>query len=115
MRVCHRFYTRNGSLALLTLSGYIDWLFTTPLLLVSLGVLAGLSPASTMLAIFADIFMVVTGLFAGVRGSQYEQGERYKWGWYTISCAAFLLIFYVLATQGTAGRSLSYSRHHELC
>jgi bacteriorhodopsin len=71
--------------------------------LVSLGVLAGLSPASTLLAIFADIFMVVTGLFAGLRGSQYNEGERYKWGWYTVSCVAFLLIFYILATQGTAG------------
>lgn len=85
-------------------AGYIDWLFTTPLLLVSLGVLAGLSPSSTMLAIFADIFMVVTGLFAGIRGSHYNEGERYKWGWYTVSCVGFLLIFYILITGGSVGK-----------
>jgi len=81
---------------------YVDWLFTTPLLLVSLGVLAGLSPASTLLAIFADILMVVTGLFAGIKGSAYNQGEKYKWGWYTISCIAFLAIWYILIVGGRA-------------
>lgn len=58
-----------------------------------------------MLAIFADIFMVVTGLFAGVRGSHFNEGERYKWGWYTVSCVGFLLIFYILITGGSAGES----------
>jgi bacteriorhodopsin len=84
-------------------AGYIDWLFTTPLLLVSLGVLAGLSPASTLLAIFADIFMVVTGLLAGVKGSAYYEGERYKWAWYTLSCIAFVAIFYILLIGGQNG------------
>lgn len=80
---------------------YIDWLFTTPLLLVSLGVLAGLSPSSTLIAIFFDVLMIVTGTFAGIRGSHYNEGERYKWGWYTVSCFAFVMIFYVLITGGS--------------
>jgi bacteriorhodopsin len=53
--------------------------------------------------------MVVTGLFAGVRGSAYNEGERYKWGWYTISCIAFVLIFYILVQGGRTGKCLSNS------
>jgi bacteriorhodopsin len=59
-----------------------------------------------LLAIFADILMVVTGLLAGVKSSAYSQGERYKWGWYTISCIAFLAIFYILIVGGQTGTYL---------
>jgi bacteriorhodopsin len=64
-----------------------------------------------LLAIFADILMVVTGLLAGVKSSAYSQGERYKWGWYTISCIAFLAIFYILIVGGQTGTFLLPFKH----
>ena len=66
------------------------------------------------MAIFADILMVVTGLLAGVKSSAYNQGERYKWGWYTISCIAFLAIFYILIVGGQTG-TYFLSFKHTLC
>jgi bacteriorhodopsin len=47
--------------------------------------------------------MVVTGLLAGVKGSAYYEGERYKWAWYTLSCIAFVAIFYILLIGGQSG------------
>jgi len=75
---------------------YVDWLFTTPLLLVSLGVLAGLSPSATLLAIAADVFMIVTGTFSALMPSTWDESERYKWAWYAVSCAGFLIIWVTL-------------------
>lgn len=55
------------------------------------------------MAILADVLMIVTGLLAGIRGSHYNAGERYKWGWFAVSCAAFLVIWYVLVVGGMKG------------
>ncbi|KAK4690043.1 hypothetical protein P7C73_g47, partial [Tremellales sp. Uapishka_1] len=79
---------------------YIDWLFTTPLLLLSLALLAGLSPADTLMVVLADIFMIVTGLFAGVVPSRLDAGQRSRWLFYAISCIAFLGIFVTLYQGG---------------
>ncbi|ORX38160.1 hypothetical protein BD324DRAFT_577895 [Kockovaella imperatae] len=79
---------------------YIDWLFTTPLLLLSLAVLAGLSPADTVLVICADVFMIVTGLLGGLVPARWATGERSRWTWFTVSCIGFLVIWYVLITGG---------------
>ena len=89
--------------------GYVDWLFTTPLLLVSLAFLAGLSPADTVLVIAADVFMIVTGLFAGVVPGRMAFGERARWGWFAISCAGFLVIWYILIVGGMRGGSYPLS------
>lgn len=82
---------------------YADWLFTTPLLLVSLAILAGLSPAEALLAIVADVLMIVTGLASTEVGSRWNSGERYKWAWYAISCIAFLFIWLTLFNGGVKG------------
>jgi len=81
----------------------IDWLFTTPLLLLSLAVLAGLSPYETTLAILADVFMIVTGLFASLVPARWAPGERARWGFFTVSCVAFLWIWWILITNGFKG------------
>lgn len=54
---------------------YIDWSLTTPLLLLDLAFLAGVNGADILVAIVADVIMILTGLFAayGKEGSQ-------KWG-----------------------------------
>jgi len=76
---------------------YVDWSLTTPLLLLDLSLLAGLNGASILVAVVADLIMVLTGLFAAF-GS--EDGQ--KWGWYTIACIAYLVIVYQLALNGRA-------------
>ena len=76
---------------------YVDWSITTPLLLLDLSLLAGLSGANILVAIVADVIMVFTGLFAS-----FSKGDGQKWGWYTIACIAYLTIVYQLAWNGLA-------------
>jgi len=74
---------------------YVDWAVTTPLLLLDLAFLAGLSGANILVAIVADLVMVLTGLFAA-----YGTGNGQKWGWYTWGCIAFLTIVYQIGFNG---------------
>jgi bacteriorhodopsin len=76
---------------------YVDWFITTPLILLDLALLAGLSGANVLVAIVADLIMVSTGLFAA-----FGKGDGQKWGWYTIGCIAYLTIVYQLAYNGLA-------------
>ena len=74
---------------------YIDWAFTTPLLLLALaysamhsslrrgGLVAGL--------LLSDLLMIVTAfLFAATDNAPV------KWTWFIVSCAAFLAVLYVM-------------------
>ena len=54
---------------------YVDWSLTTPLLLLDLAFLAGLSGGDMVVAVVADLIMVLTGLFAA-----FGQSEGQKWG-----------------------------------
>ncbi|ORY32162.1 hypothetical protein BCR39DRAFT_524418 [Naematelia encephala] len=85
---------------------YIDWLFTTPLLLISLAFLAGLSPAATLLTVLADIFMIVTGLFAGLHPARWAGGERARWLWFAISCVGFVVVWVTLLNGGIQAAKL---------
>lgn len=76
---------------------YIDWAITTPLLLLDLCLLAGIDGAHTIFAISADIIMVLTGLFAAY-GTE-ESGQ--KWGWYAISCIAYIFVIWHVALTGS--------------
>ena len=76
---------------------YVDWSLTTPLLLLDLALLAGLSGANIHVAIVADLIMVLTGLFAA-----FGNDDGQKWGWYAIACIAYLVIVYQLAFNGRA-------------
>ncbi|KAF1974272.1 putative opsin [Bimuria novae-zelandiae CBS 107.79] len=80
---------------------YVDWALTTPLLLLDLSLLAGLNGAHTLMAIVADVIMILTGLFAAF-GSE---GTPQKWGWYAISCFAYLVVIWHLAVNGRATAS----------
>lgn len=74
---------------------YVDWSLTTPLLLLDLSFLAGLNGASMLIAIFADVTMCLTGLFAA-----FGSGDGQKWGYYTVACIAYLVIVYQLGFNG---------------
>lgn len=74
---------------------YIDWSLTTPLLLLDLAFLAGLDGASIIVAIVADLIMVLLGLFAA-----FGATDGQKWGYYAMACAAYLVIVYQLVIPG---------------
>lgn len=71
---------------------------TTPLLLLDLALLAGLSGGNIFIAIVADIIMVLTGLFAAFGNEE----SAAKWGWYAIACIAYLVVVWQLAINGRA-------------
>ncbi|KAI4159672.1 MAG: hypothetical protein LQ342_006365 [Letrouitia transgressa] len=74
---------------------YIDWSVTTPLLLLDLAFLAGLAGANILVAVVADVIMILTGLFAA-----FTVDEGPKWGWYAFACIAYLTVVYQLAING---------------
>jgi len=74
---------------------YVDWALTTPLLLLDLAFLAGLSGGNIAVAVVADMIMVLLGLFAA-----FGKTEGQKWGYYAMACAAMLVIFYQLVVPG---------------
>lgn len=78
------------------LGRYLDWVVTTPLLLLELGVIAGLRPKLIVGVIGADIFMIVTGAIATIEG----RPENYLW--WVISTGSFLAILGSLFTEFSA-------------
>lgn len=74
---------------------YIDWTFTTPLLLVSLvltAMHAGRKRAGIIVGVvLADLLMIVTSLFFGASEFAFM-----KWMWFLVSCVAFLGVYYVI-------------------
>lgn len=86
---------------------YIDWFLTTPLLLLDLGLLAGMSGAHILMAIIADMIMILSGLFAAF--GQERTGQ--KWGWYAVACIAYLLIIWHLALNG---RTTAYAKNSKV-
>ena len=77
---------------------YVDWALTTPLLLLELGLLAGLSGAHLLMAVVADVIMILAGLFSAFGNESTPQ----KWGWYAIACIAYLVVLFHLAGNGRA-------------
>jgi len=78
---------------------YVDWAFTTPLLLLDLCLLAGMNGGQILMTVVADIIMILTGLFAAFGAEETPQ----KWGWYAIACIAYLVVIWHLVIHGRAG------------
>jgi bacteriorhodopsin len=79
---------------------YVEWSITTPLIILDLALLAGLSGANILVAVVADLIFIATGLFAA-----YSSDEAQLWGWYAISIIAFLVIVYQIGFVGGAAAS----------
>ena len=75
---------------------YIDWLLTTPLLLVEFGLIVALAGAATKgfvtRLVVADIIMIVTGYL----GEVGEPGSANNWIMFIISSVAWLYIVYAV-------------------
>jgi len=84
---------------------YIDWTFTTPLLLMGLAYTSmpsGLRRGGAILGMMlADVMMIATALAFGA-----SVVEWVKWTWFIVSCVAFLGVYYVMwvALLEEAGR-----------
>jgi bacteriorhodopsin len=70
---------------------YADWLFTTPLLLLDIGLLAGASNRDLASLITIDAFMIVTGLAAALMKIPVA-----RYAFWTISTIAMLFVLYYL-------------------
>jgi bacteriorhodopsin len=84
---------------------YIDWFFTTPLLLLDLVLISGLDLGTTIILMGADVAMIVTGLFGALDGSHF------KWGWFLAGCAFMVVILVGLLQHG---RRAAFARSNEV-
>ena len=75
---------------------YIDWLLTTPLLLVEFGLIVAIAGAASKgfvtRIVIADIIMIVTGYL----GEVGTEGEVSTWIWFIISSVAWFYIVYAV-------------------
>jgi bacteriorhodopsin len=71
---------------------YADWLFTTPLLLLDLALLAGADRNTIYTLVGLDVFMIVTGLV----GALATEGQLFRILWWAISSGALLVLLYYL-------------------
>ena len=77
---------------------YADWLFTTPLLLLDLALLAGANRNTIGTLMGLDVGMIVTGFIATV--ITVSQGFRVVW--WGISSGFFLALLYILVSRLSA-------------
>jgi bacteriorhodopsin len=76
---------------------YADWLFTTPLLLLDLALLADADMSEILALVTLDGFMIVTGL-VGALTTVYE----FRFIWWAVSTLAMIFILYYLFSVLTA-------------
>jgi len=70
---------------------YIDWFFTTPLILLDVANLCGASNNLTAMLVIFDVFMIVTGLFGSL-----SIGNSGRWGWFSLGCVAFMPVLWLI-------------------
>jgi bacteriorhodopsin len=89
---------------------YTDWLFTTPLLLYDLGLLAGADRNTIATLVGLDVLMIGTGAVATLTGSGTDVvgAEAARIIWWAVSTAFLLVLLYVLFGRLTSrARDLS--------
>lgn len=75
---------------------YVGWAISSSLVLINLSLLAGIDGAHTLMAIAADLIMVLSALFASFGHEHTAQ----KWGWYAIGCIAYIFVVWHVAIGG---------------
>jgi halorhodopsin len=80
---------------------YLTWALSTPMILLALGLLADVDRGSLFTVIAADIGMCVTGLAAALVTSSY----LFRWAFYFVSCAFFVVVLYALLTEWSTAAS----------
>nr|4QI1_A Chain A, Bacteriorhodopsin-I [Haloquadratum walsbyi DSM 16790]4QI1_B Chain B, Bacteriorhodopsin-I [Haloquadratum walsbyi DSM 16790]4QI1_C Chain C, Bacteriorhodopsin-I [Haloquadratum walsbyi DSM 16790]4QID_A Chain A, Bacteriorhodopsin-I [Haloquadratum walsbyi DSM 16790]4QID_B Chain B, Bacteriorhodopsin-I [Haloquadratum walsbyi DSM 16790] len=88
----------NGRVVDVYWARYADWLFTTPLLLLDIGLLAGASQRDIGALVGIDAFMIVTGLVATLTKVVVA-----RYAFWTISTISMVfLLYYLVAVFGEA-------------
>lgn len=88
----------NGEVLDIYWARYADWLFTTPLLLFDLALLANATDRGTLAALgLVDAFMIVTGLAGALSPTPLQ-----RYVWWTVSTIALLVVLYILWDNLTA-------------
>ena len=71
---------------------YADWLFTTPLLLIDLALLADADRNTIYALVLTDAFMIVTGLVGALENNAFT----YRYVWWLVSTISFVFLLYML-------------------
>jgi bacteriorhodopsin len=87
---------------------YLNWIITTPLILINMALLGGLSGANLVVAIAADLIMFTAGLTA-----TFAHDER-RWVWYTIVIISFLTIGFQVGVNGARSVRRGADQHRAL-
>ncbi|WP_436935572.1 bacteriorhodopsin [Halovenus marina] len=74
---------------------YLTWAFSTPFILIALGLLAGTNLTKIFTAVVFDVGIMITGLAAALTTSSHMM----RWSWYVISCTFLLVVFYILLVE----------------
>ena len=76
---------------------YLTWTFSTPFILIILGMIAGSNLTKITTTCAMTIAMCVTGLAAALTTSSYLM----RWWWFVLSSSFFLVIVYVIMVDWT--------------
>jgi halorhodopsin len=74
---------------------YLTWAFSTPFILLALGLIAGSNLTKIFTAIVFDVGIMITGMMAALTTSAHLM----RWFWYAISCTFFLVVVYILLVE----------------
>jgi halorhodopsin len=83
----------NGTISLW--GRYLTWAFSTPFILLALGLLAGSNITKIFTAIVFDVGIMITGLAAALTTSAHLM----RWFWYAMSCTFFAVVVYILLVE----------------
>jgi bacteriorhodopsin len=87
---------------------YVNWMLTTPLILINIALIGGLNGANLLAAISADLIMFAAGLTA-----TFAYDER-RWLWYAITCISFLTVGYQVGVNGARSVRQGSDRNRSL-
>ena len=88
--LAHSGETVDGTISLW--GRYLTWAFSTPFILLALGLVAGSNLTKIFTAIVFDVGIMITGLAAALTTSSYLM----RWFWYAVSVSFFLVVVYIL-------------------
>ena len=92
-QLAHSGETVEGTISLW--GRYLTWAFSTPFILLALGLIAGSNLTRIFTAIAFDVGIMITGLAAALTTSSY----LLRWFWYGISVTFFLVVVYILLVK----------------
>lgn len=91
-------HARAGEEVLTMWGRYLTWTFSTPFILIALGMIAGSNITKILTSVAFTIAMCVTGLAAAFTTSSLVM----RWWWFAISSIFFLVIVYIILVEWAA-------------